>query len=244
MGLTATMSRQLGGKVADRLLDELAARTVGATRLAFDVVIDQRGASIAADADVFRLHRRAEDTRAAERALVRERARRGGAIGVASGLPSIMSGPGTAVGMAAALFDAGVVAYAEVSLILGVSHLRGRDVRDVASRRLDALLVLGLEAGAVTMKGHVISADSITIDLASAEDLPDEVVQRITRKVADQIILKVARHRARFMLGRLIPFGVGAAVAGIDDFKTVGSVGRAAIAYLDAVDAARSARSA
>jgi hypothetical protein len=238
------VSRHVTGAVGDRVLDELAGRLVGMTRLAFDTVIDQRGAGIAAQADVFRLVRRREDARAVERALVRMRSRHSGAFGVASGVPSVLAGPGTAVEMAAALFDAGVVTYHEIALVLALSHLRGRDVRDVASRRLDALLVLGLEAGAVRRNGAIVTVGDTKIDLATAEDLPDEVVQRITRKVADQIVAKVARRKARFMLGRLVPFGIGMAIAGIDDFRTIGSVGREAIAYLDAVDKARSAKAA
>jgi hypothetical protein len=238
------VTSHLSAPIANRVLDELAGRLVGMTRLGFDTVIDQRGAGIAAQADVFRLLRRDGDGRAVERALVRMRSRHSGAFGVASAVPSVLAGPGTAVEMAAALFDAGVVTYHEIALVLALSHLRGRDVGDVASRRLDALLVMGLEAGAAKRKGSIVTVGETTIDLSVAEDLPDEVVQRITRKVADQIIAKVARRKARFMLGRLVPFGVGMAVAGIDDFRTIGSVGREAIAYLDAVDTARSARAA
>jgi hypothetical protein len=237
-------SRHVTAIATDRLLDELAGRLVGATRLAFDTVIDQRGASVAAQADVFRMLHGRDDPRAVERALVRMRSRHSGAFGVASGLPSLLAGPGTAVEMAAALFDAGVVTYHEVALILALSHLRGRDVRDVASRRLDALLVMGLDAHAVVRKEAVVRIGDTTVDLATAEDLPDEAVQRITRRVADQIVAKVARRKARFMLARLIPFGVGTAIAGIDDYRTVGGLGREAISYLDAVDKARSAKAA
>lgn len=244
MGLATSLSRRIGGKAGDRLLDEVAVRIVGPTRAVIDAVVDQRGARIAADADVFRLGRRESDVRAVERALVRDRARRSGAVGLASGLPGVIAGPGMAVEVAAAVADAVALTYAEVSVILAISHLRGRDIRDIASRRLDVLLVLGLYVGAVTRKGDVVTADDVKIDLARVEDLPDEVVGRITREIADRIVSRVAARRARTLVPRLIPFGVGVAVAGIDDFRSAGAVGREAIRYLDLVDSARSAPAA
>ena len=44
-------------------------------------------------------------------------------------------GPGTVVEVAAAFADSAAVTYAEVSLILALAHLRGRDIRDIEARK-------------------------------------------------------------------------------------------------------------
>ena len=176
---------------------------------------------------------------ALERALIRERARRGGAAGLASGLPSLVVGPGTVLEIAAAFGDAAAVTYAEVSMILAIAHLRGYDLADVESRRLDVLLTLGIEGGVVKIEDGELSSDAGRLDPAVLEDLPDEIVGRINRRLADRVTMKFARRRAAMIGGRMMPFGIGVAVAGIEDFRSVGSVGKSARAYFDLVDAAR-----
>ena len=70
------------------------------------------------------------------------------------------------------------------------------------------------------------------------DDLPDEIVGRINRRLADRVIIKSARRRAAMITGRMMPVGIGVAVAGVEDFRSVGSAGRMARKYFDLVDAA------
>jgi hypothetical protein len=72
--------------------------------------------------------------------------------------------------------------------------------------------------------------DGQRLDLADASD---ELVGRVTRELGDRIVTKVAKRRAAGLVGRLVPFGVGVAVAGVEDYRWVASVGRTARRYFD-----------
>ena len=61
----------------------------------------------------------------------------------------------------------------------------------------------------------------------------------INRDLADRVIMKFARRHAAVLAGRLMPLGIGVTVAGVEDFRSVGGVGRTARKYFDLVDAAR-----
>ena len=239
MGLSTAIVKRVGGRAAGLAIDEISNRLAVVTRSAIDTVVRQRALAIAADADVFRLQHPGLEPAALERALVRERASKGGAAGLASGLPSVVVGPGTALEIAAAIADAAAVTYAEVSLILAIAHLRGRDLADVEARRLEVLLALGFHADIVKVKDGELSSGSQRLDPAGLDDLPDEVVGAINRELADRVVMKFARRRAAVLAGRLLPLGIGVAVAGIEDFRSVGAVGRSARKFFDIVDAAR-----
>ena len=53
--------------------------------------------------------------------------------------------------------------------------------------------------------------------------------------------MKFARRRAIALAGRMMPLGIGVAVAGMEDFRSVGSAGSAARKYFDLVESARAA---
>jgi hypothetical protein len=239
VGLSTAIVKRVGGHAAAPALDEISNRLAVVTRNALDTVVRTRALAIAADADIFRLMRPGLEPAALERALIRERARHGGAAGLASGLPSVVVGPGTVLEIAASIGDAAAVTYAEVSMILAIAHLRGHDLADVELRRLDVLLTLGIEADVVKIKDGELHIDTGRLDPGALEDLPDEIVGGINRRLADRVVMKFARRRAAMMAGRMMPFGIGVAVAGVEDFRSVGSVGRSARKYFDLVDAAR-----
>jgi hypothetical protein len=239
VGLSTAIVKRVGGRAAGPAIEEISNRLAAVTRNALDTVVRTRALAIAADVDVFRLQHAGATPAALERALIRARARKGGAAGLASGLPSVLVGPGTVLEVAAAIADAAAVTYAEVSLILAVAHLRGRDLNDAEARRLDVLLALGLRAEVVKIKDGQLRSGSRQLDPAALGDLPDDVVGAINRELADRVIMKFARRRAAMLAGRLMPLGIGVAVAGVEDFRTVGAVGRAARKYFDLVDAAR-----
>jgi hypothetical protein len=241
VGVGTGIAKRVGGRAAEPLIDEAAARLGVITRDVLNSVVRNRGASIAADADMFRLARPDLDAAALARALIRERSRRGGASGLATGLPSLFVGVGTAVEVAAALADAAMVTYNEVSLVLALAHLRGRDLADVEARRLEVLLAIGMHRGAVRRRSDgMLQAGSDRLDPARLDALPEAVVGRINRALADRVIAKVVRRRAAVLAGRLLPFGVGVAVATVEDFRSVGGVGRTALKLFDLIDSARS----
>jgi len=241
MCLSTAIAKRVGGQVAGPALDEVANRFADVTRTGLDTVVRARAPQIAAEADIFRLLHPDLDQPALERALIRMRARRGGAAGLATGLPSMVVGPGTVVEVAAALADSAAVTYAEVSLILALAHLRGRDIGDIEARRLDVLLAMGIQTGVVEIKDGMLTSGPHTLDPTKLDELPDDVVGRINRELGDRVTMKFARRRAIALAGRMMPLGIGVAVAGVEDFRDVGSAGRAARKLFDLVQSARAA---
>ncbi len=239
MGLSTAIVKRVGGRAVGPAIDEISNRFAVVTRGALDTVVRTRALAIAADVDIFRLQNPGLDQAGLERALIRDRARRGGLVGLASGLPSLVWGVGTGLEVAAAFGDSAAVTYAEVSEILAIAHLRGRDLADIEARRLDVLLTLGLATGVVVLKDGILTAAGRRIDPAGIDDLPDEVIGAINRDLADRVIMKFARRRAAVLAGRMLPLGIGVTVAGVEDFRSVGGVGRTARKYFDLVDAAR-----
>lgn len=239
MGLSTAIVKRVGGRATGPVIDEISNRLAVVTRGALDTVVRTRAISIAADVDIFRLQNLSLDQAGLERALIRDRARKGGLVGLASGLPSLVIGIGTGLEVAAAFGDAAAVTYAEVSEILAIAHLRGRDLSDIESRRLDVLLTMGLATGVVKIKDGALYAEDRRLDPGGLEELPDEVIGAINRDLADRVFMKFARRRAAMLAGRMLPFGIGVTVAGVEDFRSVGGVGRLARKYFDLVDAAR-----
>ena len=67
------------------------------------------------------------------------------------------------------------------------------------------------------------------------------MVGRINRELGDRVTMKFARRRAIALAGRMMPLGIGVAVAGVEDFRDVGSAGRAARKLFDLVEGAHAA---
>ena len=73
-------------------------------------------------------------------------------------------------------------------MILAIAHLRGRDISDIESRRLDVLLAIGIADGRRRDQGrHADERRSSALDPAKLDELPDEVVGRINRELADRV---------------------------------------------------------
>src|SRR3954447_17576593 len=119
--------RAVRGKVLGKAVDELAMRLADETEQAIDVVIRLRAPAIHTAVEVERLQNpQLSDRELAERMVV-EKTRLVATTGALSALPGAIPGGGAAVEIAAAVADAGVLIYNQVSLIVAVSSAYGRD---------------------------------------------------------------------------------------------------------------------
>ena len=103
------------------------------------------------------------------------------------------------------------------------------------------LLAIGIQTGVVEIKDGMLTSGQHTLDPAKLDELPDDVVGRINRELGDRVAMKFARRRAIALAGRMMPLGIGVAVAGMEDFRSVGSAGSAARKYFDLVQSAHAA---
>ena len=241
MSITSKIARKAGGVAGQRLIEELSVRLAGVTRAAVEQVVRTRGRAIAADADAFRLAHPDLRGSALDRALIRERSRRMGQAGLVTGLPSFVPVVGTSVELAAGVADAAALTYAQVSMVVALAHLHGRDVREIEPRRLDVLMVLGIDADIVRRDGDVLEAEghTISLDALNRGELPEAVVARLNRTIGDRIVKRIANRRAKTTLARLLPFGLGVVVAAGTDYRDASAVGKAAMTYFDWLRSAR-----
>lgn len=235
MGLKRTAAFMVGMRAFEPVVEQVAERLAVATERAIEEIVERRGVSIAVDADVFRLQHPGLDGDALDRALIADRRWRSAAMGALSALPGVVPGAGTSIEVVAAIADALNVTYQQIELALALDHLHGRDVRETDQRILDVLLVLGLEAKVIEHQGDRLVAEDLNLGLAElhAGGVPLEVVGRLNRTVGERVVRRVARRRARVAVGRLIPAGIGVAVAAGADYLALRSAGNAARSYLD-----------
>jgi hypothetical protein len=244
MGMKRAALSFVGLRALEPVINEVAERLTVATERAVEEIVDRRGTAIAVDADVFRLKHPALHGRDLDRALIADRRWRGAAMGAVSALPGIVPGAGTAVEVVAAVADALNITYQQIELVLALDHLHGRDLMDHDARELDILLALGVEAGVIRHEGSRLVADDLDISLRDIDraGVPTAIIGRLNRTVGTRVIHRVARRRARVAVGRLIPAGIGVAIAAGADYMAVRSAGNATLSYLEWVENEEGAR--
>jgi uncharacterized protein (DUF697 family) len=238
MGLKRAVLGFAGARAMEPLIGEVAERLTVATERAIEEIVERRGVSVAADADVFRLKHPELRGRDLEGALIADRRWRCAAMGAVSALPGVVPGAGTTIEVVAAVADALNITYQQVELVLAIAYLRGRDVTDENGRKLDVLLVLGLEAGVIAREKERLVAEDLdlTLEELRTNGVPAEVVARLNRTVGGRVVRRVARRRARVAVGRLIPAGIGVVIAAAADYLAVRSAGNAALEYFEWIE--------
>jgi hypothetical protein len=78
-------------------------------------------------------------------------------------------------------------------------------------------------------------AEDMDFSLAdlSVGGVPATVIGRLNKNVGERIVRRVAARRARASVGRLLPLGIGVAIAAGADYMALRSAGNAGVKYLD-----------
>ena len=130
----------------------------------------------------------------------------GGAVGGTAAIPAV----GTAV--AATLTAADVAAFfaAAAAYTLAVADVHGIEVDDVGRRRTLLLASLLGEDGPRAIESAGLSPTAwARVGLAA---MPSTTIQRVNKVLAGRFVKKHLLRRSSLLLGRLVPFGVGAAI--------------------------------
>ena len=130
----------------------------------------------------------------------------GGAVGGTAAIPAV----GTAV--AATLTAADVAAFfaAAAAYTLAVADVHGVEVDDVARRRTLLLAsVLGEDGSRAVAAAGVSPAAWARVGLAT---MPSTTIQRVNKVLAGRFVKKHLLRHSSVLLGRLVPFGIGAAI--------------------------------
>jgi hypothetical protein len=215
--------------VSGRVVDELSVRLASATENAIDQVVRRRGHAIKAAVEVVRLQHPDATPNDVARLLVYQRSKFSAVAGAVSALPGAFPGVGTATEIGAGLADAVALVYTQVALVVAVAAAYDHDLDDHDARAADVRVVLALDAGVAKFGKH-------GVELSDGERLdPNDrsLSEDLNRELGALVVKRTARRRARTLLGREIPFGVGVAIGAGANFKAMRHTGRTALRYYD-----------
>jgi hypothetical protein len=216
--------------VSSRVVDEMSVRLAGATEHAIEEIVRRRSDAIKNAVEVERLRHPGIAPRDLARVLVYQRSKIAAIAGGVSSLPGAFPGVGTAAEIGAGLADTVALVYAQVALVLAVAAAFDHDLSAHDARAADVRVVLALDAGAAKFgqRGVVELADGGRLD-PKDRSLSEE----LNRELGALVVKRTARRRARTLLGREIPFGVGVAIGAGANFKAMRHTGRTALRYYE-----------
>jgi hypothetical protein len=220
------------GFASNLAIGKLSARMAGSTERAITTVVERRGPAVVRIAERLRAEHPGRAPAELARLAIARTGKHVAGMGAVTALPATIPGAGTAVEVGAALGDAALLTVAQTELVLLLAHLYGRPVTDIAARRLDVLMAMGVEAGVVDLRRNgvvrVMGTDHRDGELSGVAGVA--LTTRISRRLAAQVAGKLARRRAYVLLGREVPvIGIGLA-AGYNLWSTR-KLGKAARAY-------------
>jgi hypothetical protein len=215
--------------VSGRVVDELSVRLAGATEHAIEEVVRRRSEAIRRAVEAERLLHPDATPGDIARILVYQRSKVSAIGGAVSALPGAFPGVGTAAEVGAGLADMVALVYTQVALVLAVAAAFDHDLTAHDDRAADVRVVLALDAGAAKFgKRGVELSDGQPLDPRDrtlSEDL--------NKELGAMVVKRTARRRARTLLGREIPFGVGVAIGAGANFRAMRHTGRTALRYYE-----------
>lgn len=160
--------------------------------------------------------------------IVRKYLREMATVGAVSGGTAALPGAGTASAAAISGVDLAfsVGKLCEMVLAIGVAY--GHDMDSIDRRRAFVLSVLaagnGAASGIDTAAGRLGAAGGAKV-LAK---IPEESLANVNAILGTRVVTKFAAEQGMIRLGKLVPFGIGAAVGGAGNALLVRSVAGAA----------------
>jgi hypothetical protein len=167
-----------------------------------------------------------EIVRALERQYLASVCTMGVAVGGAAAAPVV----GTTASVALALAEIGTFLEATTLFALAVAEVRGVRIPDLERRRSLVLAILLGESGSRIVE-KAAGRTGAHWGAKIAAGIPAEVISRINRVLGKNFVTKYGAKQGILVLGRVVPFGVGAAIGG---------AGNAALGY-SSIRAARRA---
>lgn len=154
------------------------------------------------------------------------------ALGAAAGATAAAPGVGTSVAMGTLLAELGVVALQTTDMVMATGAAYGHVDATAEERRAWVLAVMAFGDDAaeefstlVRDMGVAISHDGAAIEIAgdavgggAGQMATIDALRRINTTLVAQVLKKWGTRRGAATVGKLLPFGVGAAVGGSANF--------------------------
>jgi len=175
---------------------------------------------------VARLRRRSPDAAPADVVETLERQFLAAVTGTGAAIGGTAAAPGIGTVSALALSAGETVAFLETSavFVLSVAEVHGIHVEDIERRRALLLAVLLGETGSAIMEKATGRAAAYWAR-ALPEKIPRAALEHANKQLARWVARRYGARQGAVVLGRLVPFGVGAAIGAVANV----AIGRAIV---------------
>lgn len=130
-----------------------------------------------------------------------------GAVGASAALPSIGTGTATVLTVG----QTGVFLASAVKYVLTVAELHGLHVVDAERRRALVMSALLGQEGADAVQGQ-LGLSTLFWAAQMLTQMPMPTVRSVNKELAKRLAKRQAAKTGALALGRLLPFGIGAAI--------------------------------
>lgn len=153
------------------------------------------------------------------------------ALGAAAGATAAAPGVGTGIAMGTLVAELGVVALKTTDMVMSIGAVYGHVDASPEERRAWVLAVLAFgddaaeefttlarDMGLRSTNGHAIEIAGDAVGGGAGQMATVDVLRRINASLVARVLKKWGTRRGATTVGRLLPFGVGAAVGGTANF--------------------------
>lgn len=152
------------------------------------------------------------------------------ATGAMAGGTAAVPGLGTMAAASTSASEFGWFTLRATDLILSIAALHGHRDHSVEERRMWVLSILAFGDDAADGLAEVGKLTK-GLSVQAIRRVPLESAKSINRRLVQRVVAKYAHGRARLAAGRLLPFGVGAAVGAAGNYLAVHALARQADAF-------------
>ena len=131
----------------------------------------------------------------------------GSAVGAAAAIPAV----GTAASVALSTSDVATFFASSAAFSLAVADVHGIEVEDVPRRRALLLATVLGDKGAQDVE-NAIGGSGVAWGKVLLTSMPRTTLHRVNKALTHRFIQKQIAKQGSLMLGRILPFGVGAVV--------------------------------
>lgn len=149
----------------------------------------------------------AEIIRLLEKEYLRVIQTTGGAVGAAAAIPAV----GTAASVALSTSDVATFFASSAAFSLAVADVHGIEVQDVGRRRALLLATVLGDQGAQDVE-NAIGGSGVAWGKVLLTSMPRTTLQRVNKALTHRFIQKQVAKQGSLLLGRILPFGIGAVV--------------------------------
>ena len=153
------------------------------------------------------------------------------ALGAAAGATAAAPGVGTSVAVSTLVAELGVVALKTTDMVMAIGAAYGHTDATAEERRAWVLAVLAFgddaaeefstlarDMGMKLGQGHAIELAGEAVGGGAGQVATIDALRRINTTLVAQVLKKWGTRRGAATIGKLLPFGVGAAVGGSANF--------------------------